>query len=125
MVWQTGGIKDIYIFIAVAMAIIGFAESKGMLILGVSLLGFAQGATSPTLLAWASDLSDENHKGRGVASLYIFMELGIGMGAFWSGWMYGNDPKNFMVTFLVCAAFSFIAFIYLLIKPRGIAHEAK
>lgn len=103
--------------IMISMIVIGMAETKGMLIAGVSLLGFAQGATSPTLLAWASDLSHEQRKGRGVASLYIFMEFGIGMGAFISGWVYGNNAGNFMATFLICAVLSFFAFVYLLIKP--------
>jgi MFS family permease len=74
-----------------------------MLITAIAMYGLAQGMTSPTLLAWATDLSDEKHRGRGIASLYIFMELGIGIGAFISGFIYANDPENFFVTFLTCS----------------------
>ncbi len=99
----------------VAMGLIAFADTQLMLIGGVALYGAAHGMNSPTLLAWAVDLSDEKNKGRGIASLYIFMELGIGIGAFASGLVYANDPSRFMITFLTCSALSLIAFIYLVI----------
>ncbi len=97
---------------------IGLADTKLMLIIGAFIYGLAQGATSPTLLAWATDLSDPEHKGRGVASLYIFMEFGIGMGALTSGWLYGNDASHFFTTFLISSILSGLAFAYLLTRPR-------
>lgn len=106
--------------IAIAMLVIAFADSLGMLICGVVMYGFAQGATSPTLLAWATDLSHEHHKGRGVASLYIFMELGIGVGALTSGIIYGNNPTNFFAIFTVCCAFAAMAFIFLMLHRPSI-----
>jgi MFS family permease len=96
------------------MVTIGLASTPQMLIIGVTLYGFAQGSTSPTLLAWATDLSDNRFKGRGIASLYIFMELGIGLGALCSGWIYGNDPGNFFITFLISGLLSTLAFAYLI-----------
>lgn len=104
--------------IVISMIIIGTAESVIQLIIGVSLYGLAQGSTSPTLLAWATDLSDERFKGRGLASLYISMELGIGLGAFISGLLYGNDPSQFILVFFTSAALSAIAFLYLLLFKR-------
>ncbi|MBL0745061.1 MFS transporter [Chryseolinea sp. Jin1] len=100
--------------IAIALLVTGFAHTKLQLILGVVMYGFAYGAVSPTLLAWATDLSDEHHKGRGLASLYIFMEMGIGIGALMSGWVYGNDPSNFILTFSICSALAAASFVYLL-----------
>lgn len=105
------------ILMAIAMLIVAFAESQLQLIIGVTVYGFAQGATSPTLLAWATDLSDENFKGRGLSSLYIFMELGIGVGAFASGFIYGNRSSNFFITFMICGIMALFAFIYLFITP--------
>ncbi len=108
------------LLIGTSMVVIGTATSSGQLILGVTLYGFAQGSTSPTLLAWATDLSDNRFKGRGIASLYIFMELGIGLGAFLSGLFYANDPSRFFNTFLVSALLAAFAFMYLVIKPQTV-----
>lgn len=103
-------------FIAASMLVIGFAATPFQLTLGMSLYGLAQGATSPTLIAWATDLSDPRYKGRGVASLYIFMEFGIGFGAFCSGLVYGNNVTRFSMAFSICAALATIAFVYLLTR---------
>lgn len=102
--------------IILSMAVIAVADSRSILIAGIILYGLAQGATSPTLLAWATDLSDEQFRGRGIASLYIFMELGIGVGAFVSGWIYGNNTENFFVTFALCSSLAAIAFLLLVMK---------
>src|SRR6185369_2344043 len=82
--------------IVIAMIVIGMAETSLVLMIGVSLYGLAQGSTSPTLLAWATDLSSDEHRGRGIASLYISMEMGIGLGALISGLVYANSHENFI-----------------------------
>ncbi len=102
----------------ISMVTIGSATNQLQLIIGACLYGLAQGSTSPTLLAWATDLCNENHRGRGIAFFYIFMEMGIGLGAFISAWIYGNDPAQFLITFSVCASLCGVAFIYLVLKPR-------
>jgi len=104
--------------VLLSMIVIGTATTSFQLIVGVTLYGFAQGSTSPTLLAWATDLSNHEFKGRGIASLYIFMELGIGLGAFLSGLIYANNPERFFITFLISGLLGAIAFVYLLTRPR-------
>ncbi len=79
-----------------AMISMAFAATPQQLFASIILYGLAQGTTSPTLLAWATDLSPVERKGRGVASLYMAMELGIGVGAFASGVLYGNEPGRFL-----------------------------
>ena len=112
------GRKPVLIFcsflILIAMVAIAFAQTRLHLILGISFYGFAQGASSPTLLAWATDLSDPKAKGKGVASLYIFMEFGIGFGAFTAGLVYANDPSRLFISFLICAMLAAIALVFLL-----------
>lgn len=99
--------------IACAMLIIAFANTHLQLLAGIALYGIGHGATSPTLLAWATDLSDTHFKGRGIASLYIFMELGIGLGAFISGFVYSNQSSNFFITFTICSSLAALAFLHL------------
>lgn len=100
--------------IAVAMILLAIADTPLMMLIAMSVYGLGQGMTSPTLLAWATDLSIEKYKGRGIASLYIFMELGIFFGAIISGFVYANDPANFFIAFLTCSLLSLTAFVYLL-----------
>lgn len=104
------------ITIMIAMLMIAVSQTQGLLIAGVCLYGLGQGSVSPTLLAWATDLSEERHKGRALASLYIFMELGIGVGALVSGWIY-NSSSDFFLPFAACSVLAGIAFVTLLLKP--------
>jgi MFS family permease len=110
-------LKISILLIAISMLVVSFAASPSMLILGCFMYGLAHGATSPTLLAWATDLSDETHRGRGIGSLYISMEFGIGIGAFSSGLLYGNNNAHIPIVFLTAATLSFIGFVYLMINP--------
>lgn len=98
----------------ISALMIGWATQKWQLQWGMVLYGMANGMTSPTLLAWATDLSDARHKARGLASLYIFMELGIGIGALLTGVFYANDTANFPMVFAVCSGLCAMALVYLL-----------
>lgn len=102
----------------IAMLTFGFADNTLMLIIGAILYGLAQGSTSPTLLAWATDLCDEQHRGRGIAFFYIFMELGIGLGALISSFIYANEPSRFLNAFVICASLCGVAFLYLISRLR-------
>jgi MFS family permease len=102
--------------IVAAMLIISFATTKMMLFAAIILYGLAQGTTSPTLLAWTTDLSHQEFRGRGIASLYIFMEMGIGVGAFLSGWIFHNQSANFAQAFWVCSGLSLLAFTLLITR---------
>jgi len=107
-------------FIVVAMTTIAFADTPLQLSIGMTLYGLAHGTTSPTLIAWATDLSDPARKGRGVASVYIFMELGIGLGALVSGLIYSNDATRFPYAFTLCASLAVVAFIYLMVARKPV-----
>lgn len=104
--------------IGLAMAVLAVAETKWQVMAGIVLYGFSHGTTSPTLLAWATDLSDPEHKGRGVSSLYIFMELGIGLGALISGFVYADQSENFFTAFLICGILAATAMVYLFVVRR-------
>jgi len=111
-------LKVTIFLIIVSMVIVGLAETSWVLIVGVSIYGLGQGATSPTLLAWATDLSSDEHRGRGIASLYISMEMGIGLGALISGLVYGNSHENFIICFGLSSLLSMIAVIFLFTRKR-------
>lgn len=107
------------ILLAISMFSLSITETAFMLVFSAVLMGLAQGVISPTLFAWASDLSPSHAKGRSMATLYIALELGVSVGAYISGTVYANKISNLFWAFNLCASFALIALLYLLIfKPK-------
>lgn len=101
----------------IAMVILSLAHSVAMIIVSASILGLSVGMNGPTIMAWAVDLCKAENRGRAVASVYIALELGIGSGAFISGWIYQNRLGNLLYAFLLPGLLAFIA-MFLLIAWR-------
>ena len=104
--------------LCISMIIIGFATDATTYFAGAFLFGIGYGLNSPTLFAWAIDLSPEKSIGRGISTLFIFLEVGIGMGSLISGSFYQGFNARFPWLFMISAFFSFIAFIIVLTKKR-------
>jgi MFS family permease len=94
----------------ISMFLIGFAESKAMFLFGGVIFGASVGMNSPTISAWTIDLSLDQFRGRALATMYIALESGIGVGALVSGYVYANKSGNFPLVFSIAGIFSFIAF---------------
>jgi MFS family permease len=90
--------------ITISMIMAGFAYSLTTLLAAAIVFGIAQGMNSPTLSAWTIDLSIKEHRGRALSTMYIGLEIGIGLGAFISGAIYGNNACYAALCFL---AYSF------------------
>lgn len=97
----------------VSMMVLGFATDTQQFFTGAFLFGIGYGLNSPTLFAWTIDLSPEAKRGKGVATLFIFLEVGIGLGALVSGTIYQGDPGRFPLIFGTAGVFSFLAYLYL------------
>ncbi len=108
-----------------SMVCIGLATSPTGLLLAAVLFGIGNGMNSPTVFAWTVDLSHEKHRGRAVATMYIALEIGIGLGALLSGWIYGNNPAMIPVVFWMGAALSLGAFLYLYSSPARALGKAR
>ena len=111
-----------------SMVLLSYAHTIIMVIISASILGFSVGMNGPTIMAWTVDLCKPEHRGRAVASVYIALELGIGSGALFSGWIYQNRLENLKYAFLFTAVLAFIAMFLLLIwrkkeKKRHIVNE--
>jgi len=91
----------------------GLATDKFMFLLGAALYGFGGGIGSPTVFAWTVDLSDEKKRGRGISTMFLAMEIGIGIGALVSGWVFDNKIENLPRVFWISAVLIFIAILYL------------
>jgi len=104
--------------LAIAMVLIAFSDSLISLIGAGIVFGIAVGMNSPTVFAWSIDLAKDNKRGKALATVYIFLEIGIGLGAFISGWVYSNHTAFFERTFFTGAAVALVGFVYLNIATR-------
>jgi MFS family permease len=102
----------------IAMCAVAFAESKAVLLGSGVLFGAAVGMYSPTTTAWVVDRSLDRFRGRALATMYIFLESGIGVGAVISGWLYANNPENFRLVFLSSGGVAFLGFLILISIKR-------
>ncbi|PKK35801.1 MFS transporter [Siphonobacter sp. SORGH_AS_0500] len=96
-----------------AMAGLAFASTIYMVLAMAILFGIPWGLNIPALQAWTVDLSNPLHRGRAVATTYIALEVGIGIGALTSGWLHNNLRNSYFVNFLIAAIITFGAWIYM------------
>jgi MFS family permease len=72
--------------------------------LSAVLYGVGQGFNAPSLFAWASDTADAEHRGRAMAMLFIFLELGIIVGGLTANHFIEGLTWNYPGIFAVSAA---------------------
>jgi MFS family permease len=108
-----------------AMVVVGLAQTRGYFMLGAALYGFALGTNSPALYAWALDLSPADKKGRGMGTVYMALEMAIGLGALVSGYLYQGVGPRLSWAFFMSGGLCALAFAYLLLhlhrqdRPKG------
>jgi MFS family permease len=95
--------------LVVAMIILSLSHSVTMMLVGAVLYGLSWGINSPVLTAWTVDLCEPVNRGKAIASMYIALEVGIGTGALFSGWIYHNEASQFIYAFLTPAILALIA----------------
>ncbi len=94
---------------------IGAAQNITGFLIGAVIYGIATGMLSPAISAWTVDLSDADKRGLSVATMYIGLEAGIGLGALFAGWFFKDIILRVPYIFYGAAAINAIAFIYLFI----------
>lgn len=107
------------IITAVALFVISEGRNLQMLLAGAGIYGMGTGILSPAISAWTIDLSNPEHRGKAVATMYISMELGIGSGALLGGSYYNDQimriPQIIKFDMLIFA----IGILYLLYWGRN------
>ncbi len=111
-------LKITYFLMTAAMIFLGLVNSRSEFIIAALFFGIPSGMNYPTIFAWTIDLSDEKYRGKAMATVYIALELGIGIGAVISAWIYNNDDTRFLYTFWTGAVTAFLSFIYLIWYTR-------
>jgi MFS family permease len=99
---------------AIAIFILAIAHTPALMLTAAVIYGIAVGLNSPAITAWTVDLGDPRYKGRALATMYIAMEAGIGLGAYLSAFVYHNNARFFPITFYCTAIVTLMATLYLL-----------
>ena len=98
---------------------LGFAPSGFWLLAAGVVFGLAVGMNTPTIYAWTIDLSHPERRGRAIATMYISLEIGIGLGALTSGWLYSNQLERLPYAFVAASLLSFLAWLFMVVaKPK-------
>ncbi|MBB6499551.1 MFS transporter [Pedobacter cryoconitis] len=113
-------LKISLVLLAISLFCVGIANSSFTLMASSALYGVATGMLSPAVNAWTIDLSDPKHRGKAMATMYIALEVGIGLGALLAGWLFVDDIKTipyifFINTVIAAGALLYLQFIW---KPK-------
>lgn len=99
--------------LVIALLYIGCFNSKSGLMVGAGLYGLAMGVVTPAIHAWTVDLSLTGKKGNAMATMYIALETGIGLGALLSGWYYSENVLRIPFTLYCCAGLALVGIAYI------------
>lgn len=113
-------IKFSLLLLVIALVLIAKAVSPTTLLMASSVYGIATGMLSPAITAWIVDLSHPDLRGKAIATMYIALEAGIGLGAFVAGALFVSDVAMIPFTFYVIGSLTMLAFLYLqfIYRPR-------
>lgn len=113
---RVGRVKLIKVSLAIlafSMVLTGLAKSPTSLMIAATFYGFSSGMLSPALSAWIIDLSRPTQRGKAVATMYIALEAGIGLGAYIAGLLFVTDYGMIPATFYLMSFFGLTGLIYL------------
>lgn len=101
------------VILIVSLLVLGLGESPLLLMVGASIYGVGTGILSPAVNAWTIDLSHPRYRGKAMATMYISLEAGIGLGALVAGWVYHDEIARIPGIFYACAGVAMLALWYL------------
>lgn len=90
------------VLLSMGMAVIGSAETAFMASVGGVLYGLSIGINMPTVFAWTVDFARVGKTALALGTMLMALEIGIGLGAIVSGWMYGGEVANIPNAYYLC-----------------------
>ncbi|MBD1394663.1 MFS transporter [Mucilaginibacter glaciei] len=106
------------VLLAISLTIVGYADTFAGLMAGAAVYGVATGILSPALNAWTVDMSHPEYRGKAMATMYISLEAGIGLGALLSGWYYQDVIARIPMVMYVTAGITVLALIYMALRSK-------
>ncbi|WP_289661586.1 MFS transporter [Flavobacterium panacagri] len=108
---------------SIALFVISEGTTINMLLIGAALYGMGTGVLSPAINAWTIDLSNPQHRGKAIATMYISMEIGIGCGALLGGSYYSDIIERIPQIFKIDIFFFVMGIVYLLYWKKKFARK--
>ncbi|WP_205780472.1 MFS transporter [Mucilaginibacter limnophilus] len=106
-------IKVGVIILVISLLVMAYADTAYGLLIGSVLYGIGSGVFSPAVNAWTVDLSNPEQRGKAMATMYISLEAGIGLGAFFSGLFFHDILSRVQPMFYASAAVLVLSFFYM------------
>lgn len=106
------------VLIVGALLMLGQIPTYDGLLYGAGIYGLGMGIVSPGINAWTVDLSNPGQKGKAIATMFIALEAGIGLGALVSGWYYNQQLLRIPTIFYSCALLAVVGVCYLLFRLK-------
>lgn len=107
------------VLLVVSLVVVGYGDTSGGLLFGATIYGVAVGILSPALNAWTVDMSLPDHRGKAMATMYIALEAGIGLGALFAGWYYQDVIAKVPIIMYASAAITVVALGYMLLRSQN------
>lgn len=107
------------IITSIALFVISEGRDIQMLLIGAGIYGIGTGILSPAISAWTIDMSNPEHRGKAVATMYISMELGIGSGALLGGTYYNDQIDRIPQIIRFDIVVLFLGIVYLVFWARN------
>jgi len=104
--------KVAVILLAIAYLTFGYSDNLFSLLAGSGFVGFSLGIAIPAVFAWTVDRSNDSNRGRSMATLYIGLEVAIGIGALIGASVYSNDSSNFRSVFQIVSVITIMAIFF-------------
>ena len=104
----------------ISLLIIGYADTPAGLMAGAGIYGVASGVLSPAINAWTIDMSHPEHRGKAMATMYIALEAGIGLGALFAGWYYADVIGRIPAVMYASAAIVAACFVYMVVRKAKV-----
>jgi len=90
-----------------------YSKSFEVFIASAIFFGIGSGFLSPAIFAWTTDLSNPKYKGRGIATMFIALEIGIAFGNWIAQFVYKNDTSKFVEVFYVGSVLCILGLLYM------------
>jgi MFS family permease len=101
------------LLLAAGMAGMALAETAGEAIVAGIVYGASVGINAPAIFAWTADLARPGATGLALGTMMLAMEIGIGAGALFAGYLYAGEVERLAWVYGACGVWAALAAVRL------------